>query len=70
MEGRCVKKCPGHGRCTLSDEVVHTLCICGEPTCICHSMDRYYNNLPDLREWEWMEEPWDESFINNLMGAV
>jgi|GEM_PF-5353671 len=37
---RCRKPCPGGNECILQD-VKHTLCVCPDPRCWCHSSDRY-----------------------------
>lgn len=37
--------CPGGNRCCLRDDPTtdgkHTLCICSDPRCECHSQERY-----------------------------
>lgn len=39
--GGCRAKAPCGGRCCCEGSVKHTLHICKEPDCMCHSRERY-----------------------------
>lgn len=38
---RCAHNCPGGSHCDLDSTVPHTLHICRDPHCPCHSRERY-----------------------------
>lgn len=38
---RCAHECPGGCPCKLRSDVQHTLHICSDPECVCHSRQRY-----------------------------
>lgn len=40
-EHDCSQTCPAGGKCACSDLVVHTLHVCSDPRCWCHSQARY-----------------------------
>lgn len=46
--------CPGGSRCCLDPYMQHDLCICSDPTCHCHSRERYepgYVNRKERVPW-------------------
>ena len=45
-DAKCGHKCPGGSRCTCNGSVVHTLHICSNRDCCCHSAARYAGTLP------------------------
>lgn len=38
---RCTQQCPKGNRCALEMTAKHTLCVCSDPECYCHSRQRY-----------------------------
>lgn len=40
-EAKIHHTCPAGNKCTLDSAVEHTMCVCGNEKCWCHSRERY-----------------------------